>query len=306
MSMRTLGPAAGWRWLMFGINLGRGNPRAIFGGAALLVLALLVLAIALSIALGAVQAATGGGGDLVMSLLISVPLLVAMGGMMVGYLRIIDAVEHGRPASASGVFAGFRDRGAWLNASGLLLILALIQNLGTYGLVSWLAPDVVSWYAENLVAAGAGATTSPEAMALPAGFGRAMAVASVIGLLVYAVQAVGMGQVALRGRGALAALGEGARGAVRNVLPLIVLLLLGFVVMIVLTLVAAVIGLVFAAMAGAAGAAGAVLAAVVGIPLYMLAMLAVFVVMMGVMYAAWRDIAGDGAPPPAEDHTVAA
>lgn len=304
MGMRSLGPAAGWKWLMFGINLGRGNPRAIFGGAALLVLAVLALAIVLSIALGAIQASAGGGGDLWLSLVITVPLMVAMGGMMVGYLRVIDAVEHGRPATAGAVFAGFRDRGAWLNASGLLLMLAVIQNLAIYGLVTWLAPDVVSWYMENLAAAGA--EVPAETMELPTGFGRAMAVASVIGLLVFAVQAIGLGQVALRGRGALGALGDGAQGALRSMLPLVVLLFLALAVLLVFSLVAAVIALLFAAIAGAAGAAGAVLAAVVGIPLYLLAMLAVFVVMMGVMYAVWRDIAGNGGAPSAEDHTVAA
>ena len=42
MTTRTMGPASGWRWISNAVNLGGGNPRAVLGGAALLMAVALV------------------------------------------------------------------------------------------------------------------------------------------------------------------------------------------------------------------------------------------------------------------------
>src|SRR5690606_41199075 len=55
----------------------------------------------------------------------------------------------------------------------------------------------------------------------------------VVGMVFFGVQAVALGQVALRGRGLFAGLGDGFAGAFKNLLPLLVLTL-GYIVGLVL------------------------------------------------------------------------
>src|SRR5688500_11912826 len=111
MTTRALGPGAGWSWLKQAINLGSQNPMAIFGGAALVFVVVIVVAIVLGILMGttATTLQTGGAASMTLSMLITLPILLVMAGLLVGYLRIIDAVEQNRPASAANVFAGFAD-----------------------------------------------------------------------------------------------------------------------------------------------------------------------------------------------------
>ena len=47
MGTRALGPGAGIGWLKNAVNLGRDNPKAIFGGAALMVLVLVAMVLPL-------------------------------------------------------------------------------------------------------------------------------------------------------------------------------------------------------------------------------------------------------------------
>lgn len=299
MTTRTMGPASGWRWLVAAVNLGGSNPKAVFGGAALLMLAVFAAAMVLSIAMTTLLPANATA-QFAGSLLVSLPLLALMAALMIGYLRLIDAVEHGRPASATQVFSGFADRSAWLHAVVILLVLALLQYLLMAGAVMLVAPEAGQWYLENMTNPPA----DPEQMVLPPGIGRAFAVAAVVGVLVYAAQALGLGQVALRGKGAGAALADGAAGAVRNVLPLVVLMLVGLAAMLVVGMVVAVLVVLLAAVAGGGGTATA-LGMLVGVPVYLLLVLAMVVVSFGVMYAMWRDICGDGVGPRADSEVMA-
>src|SRR5690606_4551815 len=187
MTTRTMGPAAGWRWLMAAVNLGGSNPKAIFGGAALLFAVVFVAALVLSVLL-AMVVPQGAGGQMLGSLLVTLPLLALMAGLMVGYLRLIDSVEGGRPASASQVFAGFSDRGAWVRSMGVLVVLALLQYLLIAGGVMLVAPEAGSWYLENM--SGAAPVTPDQVAAMPPGFGRLLADVTVLGLPVYTDRAI--------------------------------------------------------------------------------------------------------------------
>lgn len=291
MTTRTMGPAAGWRWLMAAVNLGGSNPKAIFGGAALLLAVVFAAAIVLSILLALVMP-QGGAGQMLGSVVVTLPLLALMAALMVGYLRLIDAVEGGRPATAGQVFAGFSDRGAWLRSMGVLVVLALLQYLLIGGGVMLVAPEAGSWYLENM---SSPTPVGPEQVAeMPPGFGRLLAVVMVVGVLVYAAQAIALGQVALRDRGLGGALGDGASGAIRNVLPLVVLMLVGLVAMLVIGMVLGLLAVLFGGLAGGSTTA-MIIAAVIGIPVYLLLVLAMIVISFGIMYAMWRDICGGGA-----------
>lgn len=301
MTTRTMGPASGWRWFKNAVDLGGSNPKAIFGGAALLALVVFVVAVVMSLALG-LLAPEGATAQFALSMVISVPLLVLMGALLVGYLRVIDAVENDRPATATQIFGGFADRGAWLRAIVILLALALLQYALIGGLVALVAPEAGRWYLDNMAA-----TADPTAqVAVPAGFGRAFAVAMVVGVLVYAAQAIGLGQVALRDRAAGAALADGLTGAIRNALPLAVLLLIAMVAMFLVALVVGVLVMLFTAL-GAGSGLLLVLGIVVGVPFYLLLVVAMIVVSCGVMYSIWRDVCGiDSGAPRADDRHVVA
>jgi hypothetical protein len=222
-----------------------------------------------------------------------------MAAMMVGYLRLLHAVEQGRPAGAGDVFAGFTDLPASGRAIGFMLLLTVAQYVLVIGLVSMFAHEFGAWYIDSLKASMAGQAAEPMT-ALPQGFGTAFVLMAAIGLFAYAVQAVGLGQIANGGAGIRGALADGVAGAAKNLLPLLVFLLVllvaGLVLMLVVGLLAAIVGVI-------ANLVGAWLLLVVGIPLYLGFLLAMFVVMFGVMYFVWRDICGEGEAPaaPADD-----
>ena len=295
MTTRALGPGAGIAWLKQAVNLGRNNPKAVFGGAALLLLAVFVLAIGLSVVVGLLQAALhpGPAGAMGLMLLVMLPVLLLLAALMVGYLRLIDAVESGRDARASDVFAALRDTGTSLRAIGFVVLLAIVQNVLIVGLVGLLAKGVGSWYVQNMQASMSGAAQAPMT-SLPDGFGVAFIVVLVISLFGYAVQAIGLGQIALRRNSVGSALADGVSGAAKNLLPLLVLALVVVAACIVLVLL---IGLLAALIGVLAKIAGVWLAVVLGVPLYIAAVVAMYVVMFGVMYSLWRDVSGDGEAP---------
>ncbi|GGJ95983.1 hypothetical protein GCM10011394_00980 [Luteimonas terricola] len=296
-----MGPVSGWRWFKNAVNLGGSNPKAIFGGAALLALVIFVVAVVMSLAVGLV-APDGGTAQFALSMAISLPLLVLMGALLVGYLRVIDAVENGRPATATQIFSGFADTGTWLRAIVILLALALLQYALIGGLVALVAPEAGRWYLDNMAA-----TADPAAqVAVPAGFGRAFAVTMVVGVLVYAAQAIGLGQVALRGKATGAALADGLTGALRNALPLALLLLVAMVAMFIVALVVGVLVMLFTAL-GAGSGMLLVLGIVIGVPVYLLLVVVMIVVSCGVMYSIWRDVcAVDGDAHDGDDRHVVA
>ena len=302
MTTRAVGPGHGWSWLTRAVNLGGHNAGAIFGGAALMLVVVLVLAVGLALVAGGLQLAMqpGAATGMLVSFLIMVPLMAVICALMVGYLRLLDAVENGRPASAGDVFSGFRDLGTSGRVLGFVLLLAIAQYLLMGGLIALLAPEFGKWYIEVMQASSAGGTP-PDPSSVPSGFSAVFAVLVIVGLFVYAVQALGVGQIALRGRGIGAALGDGLSGSLKNLLPLLVLLL----VCLGAAIVAGVAVFLLAMLVGLLGKlAGAWLAILLAIPLYLLAMLVLYVVMFGVMYFMWRDICGDGAAPAPRDDQV--
>jgi hypothetical protein len=288
MTARTHGPLAGLAWLKRGFNSGRHNPRAIFGGAALLMVAALVP--------GFVQAFVhavlkpGAGGAMIIDALTTVVAVILLGPLMGGYLRVIDASERGHPAHASDILAPFRNSHDARRLIAFSFVMLLVQ-LGALSLLfslfghAW--QDLQEWYlrvAELMQNAKPG--QPPEFPPAPQGLGGLFSLGGLFALFVAAVFAIGFGQVALRGRSIGAGVLDGLAGAVRNLLPLLVMAVIAFIMMmaagLALALVAAVLALLHP-----------LLAVAVFLPLYMLFVLVLYVVLFGVMYHLWLDIAGD-------------
>ncbi|QNP39436.1 hypothetical protein [Lysobacter solisilvae (ex Woo and Kim 2020)] len=288
MTTRANGPLAGLAWLKRAFSAGRHNPRAIFGGASLLMVAALVPGFLQAFAHALLQ--PGPGVAAVLAALTTLLAVVLLGPLMGGYLRVIDASEHGRPAHASDVLAPFRDARDARRMILFSLVMLLVQ-LGALSLL-WAVfggalQNLQEWYLRVVELLQAAKPGQPAQLpAPPAGLGGLFSLAGLCALFVGGVFAVGLGQLALRGQGVAASVFAGLSGAARNLLPLLVLAAVALALM-----MAA--GVVLALVAGILGLLHPVLALVAFLPLYMLFVLSLYVVMFGVVYHLWRDVAGD-------------
>ena len=288
MTTRAMGPGAGWTWLRRGVNLGASNPRAIFGGAALMMLVALVptvLQLAVQGTMGA-DGAAAMGGLLAFSLLYS---LLVMPPVMAGYLRLIHASETGAAPRAGAVFDVVRSPPDALRIIGLVLLLMVLGIVLFGAVIAGFGLDMLEQLATVAAASQSATPTLPQ---LPSGFGMLMALVMLLALFFNGVYAIAVGQVALSGRGVFAALGDGLVGTLKNLLPLLVAALIALVGGIVALLA---LMLVVALLAFIGGLVHPVLAIALAAPVYLLAMVALYVVMFGVMYFFWRDVCADPA-----------
>lgn len=291
MATRTAGPLAGIGWLKNAINLGHDNPKALFGAAGLIVLAALAVVVPLMLlqAFVLVKLAPSGIPALVVSLLPMLVLLALFPALTIGYLRMLDAVEAGGAARATDVFAGFRDRPVLLRGIGFMLLLVMLQYALMAVAMAVFAPDLLRSYADALQASP---TPAVQPTALPAGFWLGFAVILVMSLFSHAVQAIGFGQIALRGRGVFGAIADGVAGTARNALPLLVAIVVTVVAALVLGLILTLLVMLLAFVAKLVGTWLVITLAVLAVPLYFGLMLAMYVVMFGFMYYLWRDVCG--------------
>lgn len=299
MTTQSRGPLAGFGWLQRGASVGYRHPKPILGGALILLfIALVPSLIMLPIQFHSAIAGTPPSpalfiGIMAVSLLIGL-LLVPL---YAGYLQVIDAAERGVPAHASDIFTPYRQGDApRLIGYGLALVIIYLVLMGIVILAA--GRGIVSWYMQVL-------TTQAHHLAppgLPQGFGIAMALFTVMGLFMMGFYSVSLGQVALRRRGVFNALGDGFLGALKNLLPLLVLAICLVIAWIV---VAIALAIVIFALAMLGKLVGAWLMFALVIPVYLALVLAVFAVMFGVMYYLWRDVCeGDTASGTAQ--TIAA
>ncbi len=284
MSTRAMGPLAGIGWLKSGINLGRTNAKAIFGGAALVLVGTL-LPSAITYPLQKAMADDPKTFVIIMAISMVAGLLLAP--LIGGFFAVIDAAENGRPAKATNVFALYR-RGTFARMVGFGLGMLVLYAIA-FGLVlAVVGTGIIDWYMAVLAAQ---ANHHPEAIpSLPSGFGAALALGSVLWLLIAGVYSIALGQAALAGRTALDALRDGVLGSLKNLLPLLVMVIVGFFAMLVFILV---LGLLVMLLALLGKLVGTWLMIVLVVPLYIAMFLALYVVMFGTMYAMWRDICAD-------------
>lgn len=303
MTTRATGPGAGLRWLISAVNLGSRNAKAVFGAAALLiVMALVPTAVQLAIGAVAGNSPVVAVIGLVLSLLYSI---VVMPPLVGGFLRLIHRTESGTPVGATALFDMLRDTGDVLRMIGLtlLLLVVVLAVLVVFGLV--LGADFLSGLMELMQQLEAAQGQAAPSISFPDGLGTFIALGTLIGLFLNGVYTLSAGQVAIGGRPVFAAVGDGFVGTLKNLLPLLVLLLVvlvaGFLAMLAIGLVAALVGFI-----------GTMIHPVVGMlliaPIYIALMIGIYVISFGVMYFMWRDICGDGvaaAPAPDRDDHVA-
>lgn len=297
-----MGPGAGLRWLMNALNLGGRNPRAVFGGAALLMLVALVPTVVQLV----VQEGLGIHDQAIVLGLVGFSLLYSlllMGPLSAGYLRVLHAAETGAPTRATAIFGVFGPGGG---AARVVLVLLGLTVLGLllFGLLALVfGGDFFAQLGSLMVALEtAQPGTTPDLPPLPDGFGALLGLLVLLGMFFNGAYAVALGQVALGGTGPGAALGDGLLGALRNLLPLLVLTIVVMVAGLVALLV---VSLVVVLLAFLGGLVHPVLGLALAAPVYVVVMVGVYVVAFGVTYWIWRDVCG-GAPADAGHHEVAA
>lgn len=289
--IRTVGAAAGFRWIWGAINIGRRGPGAIFGGAGLLLLVVIVVMTGLLLAMGGLLALSHVPMQPIPRILGIGFMLVLLMGIafgLVGYLRLIDAVESGREARAADAFRGFADFSAGSRTFAIMLVIMVVQQAVTIGLIVWFLPDLGRWYLDVLHGMDVAAGAPP---ALPSAFWKFYPASVLLNLAGSWVQSVAICQVSLGGRGIAGALGDGIVSLLRNLSALLVL----FVVVIALALGILVIVL-FAVLAVVliAKLVAMWLAVVLALILYFAFFVAMIAVGCASMYYIWRDTAGPG------------
>lgn len=301
MTTHATGPLAGLTWLKRGVNLGRQNARAVFGGAAILMVMWLMPGLVQVALLSALQ--PGPVGTSVIGALATLLALFLLMPLVGGYLRVIEASEAGRAVHATDIFAPFRHVaelgrfvgfGAIMSVASTALFLALL----------WLVGDgVAEWFDKVMALSMSGAKVEPAQIPqAPESLGRLVFLGSLLGLVLSGVYALGLGQIALGRRPVREALVDGVKGTFKNLIPMLVLAIVVFLLSIVLGVVLALaVGLISVV----GKLVGMTVATVLVLVSYFALIIALYVVLFGVMYYFWRDVCDGQEPPPLRNDQVA-
>lgn len=301
MDIRALPVAQGLAWFKQAIDLGGRNPRAVFGAAMLLILALytaaMLMALVLAVMVGAGSATAGQAPDLRLVMAVAIPLTllvmflvpILLGGLM----HVVREAEAGRPVRARDVFAPLRSaHGRSLALLGLVQIAMTV--VGGVLMVGIAGSDYWRDYLQAMQQAMSG---SQPTMPQPANGGLLFLVQLVFNYFSYALMLFSIPLMLFSGNRLGEALGNSLRAAVRNVGAN---LLAGVLFVGALVVAAVVVALVAALVAMLGGA----IHPAVGTALSMLVMFGfaalVLVLVVGAAYLAWRDTFGDASSlPPA-------
>jgi hypothetical protein len=225
-------------------------------------------------------------------LLLSVPLMYVFVGLFIGYLRMVEKLDAGKPACAAEIVEGLRDVAANVRAFAVYMLLLVATYLLAGTLVAVLAPEVGRWYLDAMMS-GPLEQPAPPPSGFMSGFFKVFPIVLALCLFTYAVQGIGVAQVALRDRGVIAALGDGFTGVARNLMPLLVLLVAAVSLWVAIALG---FGILMALIMAAAHFTTQWLL-VLAVPLYLLLCGLAIAISYGMGYHLWRDICG-GAPAP--------
>ena len=300
MTTRSRGPGAGFQWLSRGIGAGFRRPKPILGGAAFLALVSLVPAlISFGLQYKTFVAHTQPNPATLLwlmpiSMLSYLLLMPAYGG----YLQVVEAAENGVAARARDIFKPYAS-GEALRLIGFGLMMMLIY-LGAFGVILIsVGHGVAGWYMHLIESRAAHQTMT---MTLPAHFGATVALIILTGLYIFAVYAISLCQIALNHRSVFGAIGDGVVGALKNVFPLIVMLLSGILAFIVMIIAMFVVILVITLIGKLAGEW---LILTLGIAVDVAFILLILMIQFGTMYHLWHDVC-DEDPVPGTAESVAA
>lgn len=303
MDIRRLPASQGLVWFRQAIDLGARNPRAVFGAAALAIIALYAAVLALALVLGLLLAGGKGAGQAPgLGLLMAVALPLTLAVMLLvpvllgGLMHVIRETEAGRPAHARDVFVPLRS-GKGRQLAWLGLVQVALAVVGGVLMVAVAGSDYWRDYLQAMQAAMQGGT---PAVPQPQNGGLLFLVQLVFNYFSYGLMLFAIPLMLFSGNGLGDALRNALRASVRNIGANLVAGGLFVGALLLAALVVALLASLLAVLGGAIHPA-------LGALLTMLTMLGfagvVLVLVVGAAYLAWRDTFGDSAasspvPPP--------
>jgi hypothetical protein len=284
--------AAPWRWLQQGVVLLRAHPRALFGGAAMLVAVALLPSVLAALFTPLLSPGAAQGLGAIAYLLLYPP---AAGG----YLRLLHARQEGEESPGGAMFATFADGpaarrlviGNLLLLSGFMLAVSLLAfGLGGEALLGYLREV-------SMLKPGAPPPALPTG-ALP--FAIALLL---VGVYMAVTQGLAYAELALGTRQPLAAVGAALRAGARHYGVLLLFFLPAmFLAFLAFMLVALAAVLLAAVLAVVSAALGKLVVALCTVAL----MTALYAGLFAFFYFAWRELSGAPATPPSPPHRIAA
>jgi hypothetical protein len=294
MTARSVSMASPFHWLAKAVDVGRKQPRALFGGFALLI----AVGMIPSVVQGLAQALMPGATGLVYGLVIGLSL-VLVPPLTGAAFRLLHDCEAGRPAMATDLFNGYRDR-AFAVRMILTSVLLMLGYLAVLTLLFTVVPGkefFAELFARFLAAPPGGEPDLANLPSLPPGFLVWLLAASALMVVLGNAYMLAFAQAALAGQAPVAAVVGGLAATLRNLLPLVGFFLVASIAGFFALLL---VGLVFGVLAGVLAMLSPLLATLLVLPLYLLLALAIYVVMFGFYYHAWREIFGGQASLPSD------
>lgn len=301
MTPNAIDMAAPFRWLVRAFDVGRRNPKALFGAIALVMAVVFAISVLQMTLQAGAQASTSGVA--VVMALSTVISWVVMPPLFGGVFRVLDAVERGQPVVSTDVFNTFAQGqgGKRLVLTSLVYSLAYLAMLALL-LLTPLGQFFREYFTIAMATPVGGEPDQAAILALiqktpPSAFLWLPVAALAFGAWLHASM-LALATAALREASVAECVVAGLLAMVRNFLPLLgfslALLAGGFVVFFLVVLVG---GLVV----GLLSLVSPILGLVLLLPLMGLLMLAVYALMFAFYYHAWRGIFGDEseAPPAA-------
>lgn len=290
--VRKVPLSGGVGWFTEAINLGRRNPKAVFGAALLFIATLYglgllfilpVIALVRSGEAVDLQKVLGAMIPLFLVLVLILPIL--LGGLM----HVIREAEAGRPVRARDLFAPLRQRKA-----GQLALLGLIQiGLALVAGVLVVALAGGDYWRDYLEAMRGAMSGSVPVVPQPDHPGLILLLQLVFNYFSYAIMLFGVPLVLFSGAGLGDAVKSSLRASVANVGTNLLAALL-FVVGVVLA--ALLVGLLILLVATVGSLIHPLVGVVLSLGLYLVFGAMLLVVLVGGSYLAWRDTFGGGAP----------
>lgn len=272
------GPGAPFRWLADAFALcARGWPQVL--GASGLLVAVALAPSALQILLQLALPGLSSWAQMLTTILGLVLMPPALGG----FLRLLQALDQGRPIKPGQVLSLYSDAPVAQRLILCNLLFAVITVLAMVVLVYSIGGQPLLDYVRTLSTLKPG-TAPADLPALPDGTLVLVGLLLLVALFVTTAQQLAAAQIALGGRAALPACGDGTRATVSNAFALLVfylpVLMLGMLATIVLAVLGTIVAGALAMLNGALGMmAAALFTLAVLVPLYAL--------MLAFFYQAW-------------------
>lgn len=290
--VRKVPISGGITWFTEAINLGRRNPKAVFGAALLFIGTLYGLGLLFILPVVAVVRG-GDSADFTKLLGAMVPFFLAMVLLLPillgGLMHVIREAEAGRPVRARDLFAPIRQRKA-----GALAMLGLIQiGLALVGGLLVVALAGGDYWRDYLDAMRGAMSGSVPVVPQPDHPGLMMLMQLVFNYFSYAIMLFGVPLILFSG----AALGDAVKSSLRASVTNVGTNLLAAILFAVSVVVAALlVGLLGLLVATVGSLIHPVVGAVLSLLLYLVFGAMLLVVLVGGSYLAWRDTFGGGAP----------